>query len=93
MSSKKKYESKETKQELKAQVLLEDIEIKEEIKKVSEPEIQKFHCAEAAEKLIIGYQERWLPSIKSFAEHHAMTSNHSLEEWKKLFTLWGAKVK
>jgi hypothetical protein len=94
MSKKTKQNKKEEKQEFdsKANDILESKQ-EEPLEVMPDMDVQKFNCSEAAEKLIVGYSSRWLPSLKSFAKQNAMEGDYSLDEWKELYIKWGAKIK
>ena len=59
----------------------------------SEPQEQLLNIEEAARDNIVGYQSRWLPSIKAFAATHSRSENHTAAEWRSLFSMWGAQLK
>jgi hypothetical protein len=54
---------------------------------------QLLNIEECARNTIIGYQPRWLPSLKAFANDHSRGDLHTETEWRILFSSWGASLK
>jgi len=54
---------------------------------------QLLNIEECARNTIVGYQPRWLASIKAFANDHSRGELHTESEWRSLFSAWGATLK
>lgn len=56
-------------------------------------EPQKVLVADAARRLIEGFREHWLPGLAKYAQSQGLADECTLDEYRKLFTDWGAKLK
>lgn len=79
----KKQESQDVKEE----------NLESAVKKEKKSQDVALSLSDAARRLIDGFKDHWVPSISKFAQSQGFSDLHSLEDWKKLFKDWGAKIK